>query len=272
MSILLKGVGPILSGNNYDPDAILVFLKMDAAGASPSNAFKTVINNYILNLKGLGAYGSYDIYNNVFDSFQPYATETELQALISWKGNNQTKYNSPTYVAKSGWLPVGIGSNTLWTNFTPSVNGVKYTQNSCCALVWLGANPGASYFMGALSTHKTALRTVTTNNDNYCNSSSFGLANFGTSTEGLFTINRASSGTFKTIKNSTVISTVASASSGRPDYKMALAGYANSPTTITAIPSLSNPIKLSAAGGNIEPYISQFYQSTDQYIAEVAAL
>jgi len=260
-------------GSSYQTESTTIFTNMTNAGATPSMDFKDVIDNLIKNIKGVtgAAHGSDNILG-VLDWLAPFATEAEVQALLGWKGNNPTKYNSPTYVAKSGWLPNSTGSHSLWSNFTPSVNGVNYTQNSCSFGVWLGASPGASYFMGSLPTHKAAVRTVSTNNDNYCNSASFGLANFGSMTEGLFWINRHASGAFKTIKNDSVISTVSLASSGLPTWNMAVAGYANASNTIAAIPSLSNPIKLAFAGGNLEPYKSQWYNSVSQYITEVAAL
>jgi len=258
-------------GSAYDSDALTIFSNMTAAGSTPSTAFKDVINKFVKNLKGTGTQGSDNIWA-LLDYLAPFATETEAQSLVAWKGNNPTKYNSPTYVAKSGWIPNSSGSHSLWSNFTPSTNGVNYTQNSCSFGVWLGANPGASYFMGSLPTNKSAVRTVSTNNDNYCNSSSFALANFSTMTEGLFWINRASSSVFKTIKNDTVISSPSSTSSGLPTWNMAVAGYANASNTIASIPSLTNPIKLAFAGAGIEAYRTQFYNSVSQYITEVAAL
>lgn len=259
------------SGITYDSDALTIFSNMTAAGSTPSASFKTVINNLVKNLKGTGTQGSDNIWA-LLDYLAMFGTETEAQSLVAWKGNNPTKYNSPTYVAKSGWLPNATGSHSLWSNFTPSTNGVNYTQNSCSFGVWLGASPGTSYFMASLSTNKSGVRTVTSNNDNYCNSSTFALAHFSTSTEGLFWINRASSSVFKTIKNDTVISSPSSASSGLPDWKMAIAGYANSSTTISNIPTLTNPVKIAFAGASLESYKTQLYNSFSQYVTEVAAL
>lgn len=256
----------------YDEDAINLFDKMDLAGSVPSSDFQDIINNTIRNLKGLGTQGSAVILP-ILDKLDFYGAENTTQSLVSWRGNNPSLLGSPTFVAKSGWLPIGSGSHTIWSNFTPSVNGVNYTQNMCSFGVWVGANPGTAYFMGTLGTHKSAVRTVTTNNDNYCNSASFGLANFGTpQTEGLFWINRASSSVFKTIKNDVVISSPSVASSGLPTWNLAVAGTSNSPTTVSNILTLTNPIKMCWAGGNLEPYRTQFYNTISQHVSEVAAL
>lgn len=257
---------------SFDVDAGLVIDKMTAAGATPTNPFQQVINTLIKNLKGTGGlYGTQNLYA-IQDYFAPHAALEDVQALTAWKGNNPVKVNSPTFVAKSGWLPNATGGHTLWSGFTPSVDGVNYKQNDCSFGVWVGASPGAAYFMSAFGLHKVGLRTVTSNNDQYCNTATFSLGHFSTTTEGLCWINRASSGTFKTIKDTTVISTLSQASSGLSDWKLALAGAANTATTINNIPTLTNPIKLSFAGAGMEAHASQWRNSINQYISEVAAL
>jgi hypothetical protein len=123
------GSAGVLGGAvNYNAASLAFFA---AFTTPPSAARKTLINNCVVALINAGIWSQLDI-------LYMLAAADSQAATINWKNPgtfNLVAVNSPTFSADRGFTSDGSTSR-LRTQFTPSTNGVNFTQNSASAWVY----------------------------------------------------------------------------------------------------------------------------------------
>lgn len=105
-----------------------------------SDDWKSSYNQLVKDLKAAGIWSK-------CDAFYVFASENEADARINLMKNAHTclAYNSPTFVAKSGFQ--GNGSSAyLDAQFSPYNNGVKFTLNDAAMAVYVESAGSGTYF------------------------------------------------------------------------------------------------------------------------------
>lgn len=103
-----------------------------AMSSAPNDTRKGVIDTCIGAIKTAGVWTK-------LDCLWIRAAHDSQAALLDWKRlSDSTAVNSPTFTTDRGFT--GDGSTSyINTNFTPSMDGVNYTQNSACFGAYLNA-------------------------------------------------------------------------------------------------------------------------------------
>lgn len=100
-------------------------------GIKPSKAYIDALNNLAIGLRSDGNLA-------LLDRLWIFSTEQQTQARVSIVNPTSaalTENNAPTWTAKQGYT--GNGSTMyLDMNYTPSVHGSNYTQNSSCIFIY----------------------------------------------------------------------------------------------------------------------------------------
>jgi hypothetical protein len=131
----LGGPGVASAASGYtigDADAQAVVDNMDT---EPGDGLKELIDNFVAGTK------TDSVWTKIDRFWFPAVHEQGASARLDWKspatvGRRLTEVNTPSWTAYQGYT--GDGSTSyLNTNFTPSTDGVNYTQNSACAGVWV---------------------------------------------------------------------------------------------------------------------------------------
>lgn len=97
---------------------------LDAFAVEPDSTRKSAIDALVVRLKDGGIWSQLDF-------LRILAAHTQQAALINWKNpgtHDATEVNAPTFTVDRGFAGDGATSY-LNTNFTPSVDGVKYLQD-----------------------------------------------------------------------------------------------------------------------------------------------
>lgn len=117
----------ILSGVlTLDADAKLF---IDAMAVTPSATRKTIINQFFLDIKGIGNFGTDNIFSKL-DELWLFAAETEQAGLLGIKRlKDATAVNAPTFTADEGFT--GADTKYINLNWNPTDDGVNYTLNDC---------------------------------------------------------------------------------------------------------------------------------------------
>jgi hypothetical protein len=105
----------------------------------PVTARKTIINSTVSGLKSDGIW-------SLLDTLYVMAAADSQAASINWVAPASftlIAVNSPAFTADSGFTGNGTSSR-LRTQYTPSVNGVNYVQDSASAWVWSLTNAASS--------------------------------------------------------------------------------------------------------------------------------
>lgn len=116
---------------SYDPAAEALFARMSP---EPDAARKGVINALIVALK------ADDVWDDL-DVLYVLAAATAADAVLDWKdfggaaAFNATLVGAPTFAADRGYTNIST-TDYVASAFTPSTNGVAYTQNSAHMAVW----------------------------------------------------------------------------------------------------------------------------------------
>lgn len=159
----------------------------------------------------------------LLDLFHPIGgletDEQRLKPLISTSGLDFVAVNSPT-LNTNGVTGNGTSSylNLKWT---PTTNGVQYTQNSACQLIWnrtTGTHVGAwTGSTGTAATHR--LYGKYTDNNYYFKINDVVAESSGTNTNpvGLAMVKRTSSTNTLMVMNGTTLGTFSRTSTGLPD-------------------------------------------------------
>lgn len=112
----------------YDPDAVAVW---SSFLLPPSDTNKTNINNLVVALKDAGIWSELDM-------MYVLAAADSNAAVKNWKAPGTFSVgpvNAPTFTAYRGFTGDGSSAylNTWWT---PSTNGVKFTQDDASVWAW----------------------------------------------------------------------------------------------------------------------------------------
>lgn len=123
----------------------------------PSAAQQAIQNQYIIDLKTAGIWAELDVYY-VFanNGSQEFGT-------LNWKNpntNQATLVNSPTFAINQGFTFNG-STSYIDTNFNPSTQGVKFTQNSASRGLYMRTPPSSGVYMDGMSVAGNRLRYST---------------------------------------------------------------------------------------------------------------
>lgn len=253
-------------GGGFDPAASAIISQMTTNGSTPTEARQVIINQLVLDLKGLGNTGAVDIWSQL-DILQIYAAEDDIQAKTEWIRANGTldaiELNAPTFTSDLGY--VSSFSRGLNTSYNPNTDATNYTLNNNAFGVFVEVGTSAAYICGSNSSavSGSAIRNLTSNNDQTNNSPHLWVDSFAALT-GLQTNSRSDANTVALYNN-------ASTKNG------------NKSRTVSVIPNfefyvlarnLGNALNGSAfgttasmfyAGANITENITQFYNSLNTY-------
>jgi hypothetical protein len=123
----------------------------------PSPEEQIVQDNYLRGLLLSGAWDELDVYylfaNNGSKEF----------ATLNWKNPNShqaTLVNSPTFNAGQGFTFNGT-SSYIDTNYNPSTQGVKFTQNSASRGLYMRTAPSSGVYMDGMTVAGNRLRYST---------------------------------------------------------------------------------------------------------------
>jgi hypothetical protein len=219
---LLGGGGTGVAFEPTDADAIALIAAMNV---EPPDALKRAYETYILALKSADIWTGLDI-----DYLLPVHDEQASRLNIkSPAAFTLIAVNSPTFLAFGGWTGDGATSR-LRTQFTPSVSGVNFTQNSASMWVWVGTDiAGAALDIGSAA-GANRLRVNTRNALNQVvgaiNDSTDSVQALTSNTSiGLTGVQRTAAAEKKHWKNGIQLgSTLAVASTARPEFEQWLCG------------------------------------------------
>jgi hypothetical protein len=252
------------SGGGFDPATSAIIAQMTANGSTPTEARQLLINQLVLDLKGLGNTGSDDIFSR-FEYLNVFAAEDETQALTEWVTANGTidaiNVNSTAFT-----VDIGYTGENLRTIRLPKVlnTATKYLQDS--ASVGFYGTPASisNYVMGSNVSSRTYIRTGTAATDQTLNSTAGANMGFGSISRGLFIINRNNSTQFSTIKNKAIVSTNNINSTGRPSIPQVVFGLSTGATTFIA--SNASQAEIVFAASAVDDVLDQLNDSFNAYL------
>ncbi len=182
------GLRAILASNQYCAAAKTLFAAMNNV---PTVQRAIIIDATIRSLQSAGIWSQLDV-------LYILAAADSQAALLNWVNPGvftAIPVNSPTFVVDRGYTGDGATSR-LRTQYTPSVNGVQFTQNNASMFVWSNTNVAqAAQDMGNISAtinDRLATRAVGDLVTSRLNSATTGAAS-NASSLGLIGTSRASS-------------------------------------------------------------------------------
>lgn len=125
---------------------------IDAMSVTPSGARQTIIIQFFLDIKGLGDFGTDNIFSKM-DLAYLLAADAEQAALLDIKrGFDATAINSPTFTVDRGFT--AASTRYVQTNWVPSTDASNFTLNDACMGSYERTNEaaGSSYMFGAQNT------------------------------------------------------------------------------------------------------------------------
>jgi len=263
--------GNFQSGAGFDPDASAVIAQMTANGSTPTEVRQSIINQLVLDLKGLGNTGSTDIWSSL-DVLQIYAAEDAIQAKTEWINADGTfdavEINAPSFTTDVGYS--SSSNKGIDTSFNPSSSVFNYTLNNNSFGVYAQSGASASYLCGANPTaiSGSAIRNLLSDSDQTNNSSTYWLDSFDSLT-GLQTNSRSNSTTVALYNNtSSKNGNKSSTSSSIPNFNFYVLG--RNLNGVLSNTHLGSTVSLFYVGANITGDINQFYNSLNAYLTAVA--
>ena len=100
---------------------------IDAMTTAPDSARETIINQFFLDIKGLGDFGTDNIFAQMDIAYLLAAHDEQAALLDIKRGFDATTSNSPEFEIDRGFT--GTGGRHIDTTFVPSTDGVNYTQD-----------------------------------------------------------------------------------------------------------------------------------------------
>lgn len=245
--------------SGFDPAASAIIAQMTANGSTPSEARQVIINQLVLDLKGLGNTGGSDIWSKL-DILQIYAAEDEIQSLTEWRVGNGTYdatiVNSPTFTADVGYYGF-VFNNRVECNWSPNEGLGNFTQNSAS----FGAiGTAAQYFCGTPSTYQVYIRATVTASDQSLNNAGFPSGTWGASGQNHYLLNRDNSANFDMILNGVLVDTVTATSS-------ALSSTMIAGPTINSFSA--NTVNIIYMGGDMGGDTLQLHNSFNAYLSSL---
>ena len=253
-----------------DADAAAIISQMATNGSTPSYARQIIINQLVLDLKGLGNTGSGDIWS-ILDVMQIYAAEDSTQAKTEWiKADGSLdaiEVNTPTFSADVGYTGSGNPAGSIDTSYQPTTDGVNYALNSASmgGYIIVGYN---KYFMGI---DENPNRIWIRNDDDGAidtalNSSFNSSGSFSKKENYLATITRSNSSEFKLWTDNSLSSTKTQVSTVVPSiYTVRFLGVNRANPILAAGASGS----LFFAGGDLSAHVPQLSNSFNAYLNSI---
>ena len=252
----------------YNSQAQAIFNQMATNGSEPTDARKNIINQLVLDLKGIGNTGSDDVWS-IFDVLQIYAAEDTVQAKTEWINANgtldATEVNSPLFTTDVGYT--GDTGKAIDTNYQPVTNATNYALNNASVGAYV-VSGYTSYMTGIV---ETGDRYIWIRNDDdgtidaALNSKFNQTGSFGLKENYLATITRSTNTQFKLWTNKTLSATKNQVSTAvPPTYSFYFLGMNRSTPTFSAAQG-----SIFFAGGDLSPYMDQVSDSLNAYITSL---
>ena len=247
-------------GSGFDPDALAIIAQMTTNGSTPTAERQLLINQLVLDLKGLGNNGASDVWSQL-DILNIHAAEDEIQAQTQWinaDGNyDSVQVGTPTFTADVGFSSTSL-ANRIDPIWTPSAALGNYTLNNA-SIGFYGVTVHSKYFLVNASINNIIFRASSGNNYEAAMNSGFiaGSGDWG-SLNALFILDRNSSTNFNKYTDTTLIKTNERASTSltseqiRYPYGFSFGG--------------SQTCKIFFAGASIRADIEQLKASFDAYL------
>jgi hypothetical protein len=250
-------------------DAQAVINQMTTNGSTPIAGRQVIINQLVLDLKGIGNTGVANVWGNL-DVLQIYAAEDAIQGLTEWRNADgsldATEVNSPVFTVDSGFK--GSSLARIRSGFIASVNGSSYTLNNASMGVY--SIPATSaYLAGVNAGYRSWIRSGTGVSNQALNSSGFSSTNFGVNanSEALYIVDRDSSTNISLILNDAIIASPVLSTSSLSPIAAVMPGLATSATTFAN--GTSTITRIFFSGGSIKANRTQLYDSFQAYLTSV---
>lgn len=227
----------------------------------PTNARALLIDNLVGSLLTAGVWSQLDLLYII-------AAADSQAASINWVSPSNfglIAVNSPTFAANQGYT--GNGSNSrLRTQYTPSVNGSNYTQNSASVWTWSRtnvANNGAD--AGSLGTNNVFVSPKdVSNNFNVQINDATTSSKSNASSVGFFGAQRTNSTTKNKWINGVIFDTTTVTSTGLPSQEQWVCGADSTSFSI-------RQIAVAAWGASLSGNELAFYNAITTYLQAVGA-
>jgi hypothetical protein len=245
----------------YDAASLAIFASFDVA---PTEARKAAINTLVVALKASYVWDSLDL-------LYVLAAADAQAARINWKNpgvKTASAVNAPTFNADRGYTGDG-SSSRLDTGWTPSTEGVNYTQDSASMWVWSLTNSQSSGSdAGNLSTPPTMRIAARTATDEFFYRANDAISNTVASTTsslGFFGSQRRAATDKRAWRNGVQLALVGTASTGIPAQSQWICGANNSAFS-------SRQLAAAAWGASLSGKELQFYTALLAYMQRVGAV
>ena len=250
-------------GGGFDPTASAIIAQMTANGSAPSEARQIVINQLVLDLKGIGNTGADDVWSRL-DILNVHAAADAIQAQTQWINANGTydsvQVGTPTFTAD-----LGFSSTSLFNRIDPIWNAAtglgNYTQNNA-SMGFYGTITDGTYFLGDNGVNYIRFRGSNGSllDANFNSSFNTAAVDWG-SLNAMFMYDRLLSTEYKAYTNNTEVATITRNSlalvSDQIRYPYALSGGG------------SNTCKIFFAGASIRDVLPQLKASFDAYLVSL---
>jgi len=203
---LPKGGG----GGGFDPAASAIIAQMTENGSEPSAARQAIINQLVLDLKGLGNTGADDAWSRL-DILNVHAAEDAIQSQTQWINANGT-YDSvqvgiPTFTADVGFSSTSI-LNRIDPIWTPNTQLGNYTLNDSAIGFYGITFPTANeYFLANAGVNNIIMRASNGSTIESGIQGSVAVSTDWGASEGLFVLDRDNSANFNVYLNTSLIVT-----------------------------------------------------------------
>jgi hypothetical protein len=231
----------------------------------PSLPRKIAINTLITSLKAAGIW-------SLLDVMYVMAANDSQAASLNWKNPATfalTLRGTPMFTKDRGYQGDSLAS-ALKTGFTPSVNGVNYTQNSASAWAWCLANMQESRIVaGSLTAPRVLLQPWGSGNTlNVGINDANGTGPASTTSKGLFGVSRPNSTQIKAWAQGVAVSTQSVNSTAVANQEQYICGAGNGAGT----PQYSLAEMCFAAwGADLGGRELSFYNALNTYMGAVLA-
>lgn len=165
-SLIQPMLGPASGGISWAQGPPAVALDADAQAyidamtSAPDGDRETIINQFFLDIKGLGDFGTDDIFSKLDVAYLLAAHDEQAGLLDITRGFDATAVNSPTFTVDRGFVSDG-STSFIDTTFIPSSDGVNFTLNDASFGVYLrtdGTSIGAHGAQGGSNANRTLIQ------------------------------------------------------------------------------------------------------------------
>lgn len=231
---------------SYDADAVAIF---EAFTTPPTDARKTLINNFVVSYKAAGLWTKRD-------AIWVMAAATQQAGQINWKNPatfTLTLVNSPTFTVDEGFTGNGT-TMYINTNWNPAGSSLFLQNDANISAYTRSTGTGSGVLLGCAGVNInmiTFLPKFTDNNlYNRMNNANAILYTITTHTDwqGSYSINRTSSTAVEIFRNGATLGSQSKTSDGRTTRNLYFLCYNNNGTAQTFT---SKQISIVAVGGSL---------------------